>query len=203
MSHTAEPQSPPPAPAAPGSAPGQAGVDEEALRRIVRDEVQRALARDPGMRRGAIIASKGTLDWAYPPLILGNAAAAMGMDVAVFFTFYGLNIIHKDSARLLRVDPVGNPAMPMPVPVPDLVSSLPGMVPLASRLMRAKFRRKNVASVQDLIETARDAGVRFIACQMTVDVFGYSPGDFVEGVEFGGAAAFMGEARRAHLTLFV
>ncbi len=202
MPRTVDPPTPHPS-ADPTGRPSPPGPDEEAVRRIVREEVQRAFARDPGMRRGAIIASKGTLDWAYPPLILGNAAAAMGMEVAIFFTFYGLNIIHKDSARKLRVDPVGNPAMPMPVPVPDVVSSLPGMVPLASRMMRSRFRRSNVASVQELLASARDVGVRFIACQMTVDVFGYSTGDFVDGVEFGGAAAFMAEARKSHLTLFI
>lgn len=178
-------------------------LSEEAIRRIVREEIQQAFTRDPATRRGAIIASKGTLDWAYPPLILGNAAAAMGLDVAIFFTFYGLNIIHKDSARKLKIDPVGNPAMPMPLPIPDIISSMPGMVPLASRMMRSRFRRKNVAPVAELLDSARDIGVRLIACQMTVDVFGYSPEDFIDGVEFGGAAAFMAEARKSHLTMFI
>src|SRR6266487_3852902 len=101
-------------------------ITEEDIRRIVRDEVTKAFAKDPATRKAAIVASKGTLDWAYPPLILASSAAAIGMDASVFFTFYGLNIIHKDAAKKLKVDPVGNPAMPMPVPIPDIVSSLPG-----------------------------------------------------------------------------
>ncbi len=179
------------------------GLAEDDVRRIVREEMERAAKRDPGARRAAIIASKGTLDWAYPPLILATTAAASGMDTSVFFTFYGLNIIHKEFARKLKVDPVGNPAMPMPMPIPDIVSSLPGMVPLASRMMRARFARHNVATIGDLLDAAKDVGVRLIACQMTMEVFGYGEGDFVDGVQFGGAASFMSEARRSHVTLFI
>jgi peroxiredoxin family protein len=178
-------------------------VTEEDIRRIVREEVQKAFARDPASRKAAIVASKGTLDWAYPPLILASSAAAIGMDASVFFTFYGLNIIHKDAAAKLKVNPVGNPAMPMPVRIPDIVSSLPGMVPMASAMMRAKFAKNNVASIGELITTAREAGVRLIACQMTVDVFGYTAGDFIDGVEFAGATAYMAEARKAHVAMFI
>ncbi|MFN0281577.1 MAG: DsrE/DsrF/DrsH-like family protein [Kineosporiaceae bacterium] len=203
MSHDTDPLTTTPLPSPSGGEPPSQGLDEESVRRIVREEVRRAFARDPGMRRGAIVASKGTLDWAYPPLILGNAAAAMGMEVSVFFTFYGLNVIHKDFRRKLKIDPVGNPAMPMPFPIPDVVSAMPGMVPLATRMMRSRFARHNVATIGELLDSAREVGVRLIACQMTVDVFGYGQNDFVEGVEFGGAAAFMAEARKSHLTMFI
>ncbi|HZD02356.1 MAG TPA: DsrE/DsrF/DrsH-like family protein [Actinomycetes bacterium] len=178
-------------------------LTEDDVRRIVREEVERAFRRDPAAKRASIIASKGTLDWAYPPLILATAAAAGGMDTSIFFTFYGLNIIHKDLTRKLKVDPVGNPAMPMPVPVPDIVSSLPGMVPLASAMLRSRFARHNVATIGSLLDEARDIGVRLIACQMTMEVFGYSEQDFIDGVEFGGAAAFMSWARRSHVTMFI
>jgi peroxiredoxin family protein len=178
-------------------------LTEDDIRRIVRDEVTKAFAKDPATRKAAIVASKGTLDWAYPPLILASSAAAIGMDASVFFTFYGLNIIHKDAARKLKIDPVGNPAMPMPVRIPDIVSSLPGMVPMASAMMRAKFAKNNVATIGELIATAQEAGVRLIACQMTVDVFGYAASDFIDGVEFAGATAYMAQARRAHVTMFI
>ena len=181
----------------------RAAVTEEDVRRIVREEVARAFAKDPAARRAAIIASKGTLDWAYPPLILATAAAAAGMQTSVFFTFYGLNIIRRDFDKRLKVDPVGNPAMPMPVPMPDVVTGMPGMVSLASKMMRSRFARHNVAAIGTLLDSAVELGVRLIGCQMTVDVFGYSPGDFRDGVEFGGAAAFMSQARRAHVTLFI
>jgi peroxiredoxin family protein len=165
--------------------------------------VTKAFASNPASRRAAIIASKGTLDWAYPPLILANAAAAAGMQVSMFFTFYGLNIIHRDFEKKLKVDPVGNPAMPMPVPMPDVVTGMPGMVTMASKMMRSRFAKNNVATIRTLLDSARELEVRLIACQMTVDVFDYAPEEFIEGIEFGGAAAFMSEARRSEVNLFI
>src|SRR6266511_29042 len=137
-------------------------LTEDDVRRIVREEVERAFTRYPAARRASIIASKGTLDWAYPPL-----------------------------------------PMPIPIPIPDIVSSLPGMVPLASRMMRSRFAIHNVATIGELLDAARDIGVRLIACRMTMEVFGYREADFIDGVEFGGAAAFMSQARRSHVTMFI
>ena len=178
-------------------------VTHEDVQQIVRQEVERAWKRDPAARRACIIASKGTLDWAYPPLILASAAAAAGMDAAVFFTFYGLNIIHKDFRRRVKVSPVGNPAMPMPVPMADTFTSLPGMKGMATWMMKDKFRRKGVAALEELLEVCRESSVRLIACALTIEVFGFQESDFIDGVEFGGAGAFMSDARRSHVTLFV
>lgn len=173
------------------------------VRAIVREEIERAMKKDPAARRARLIASKGTLDFAYPPLILATAAAAAGMDTAVFFTFYGLNIIHKDFARKLKVSAVGNPGMPMPVPMPDIVTALPGMTTMATGMMKSMFAKKHVATIRELLDAARESEVRLIACQMTMDVFDYRQDEFIEGVEFGGAAAFLSEARKSHVTLFI
>jgi peroxiredoxin family protein len=178
-------------------------LTEEDVRSIVRQELDRALRRDPATRKACIIASKGTLDWAYPPLILASAAAAAGMEAAVFFTFYGLNIIHKDFRRRVKVSPVGNPAMPMPVPMADTFTSLPGMKNFATWMMKDKFQKKGVAALEELLDVCRDSSVRLIACALTIEVFGFKETDFIEGVEFGGAGAFMSEARRSHVTLFI
>ncbi len=186
-----------------GIATQAAALTEEDVRRIVREEVARAFRKDPAARKTCIIASKGTLDFAYPPLILATAAAAAGMETAVFFTFYGLNIIHRDFEKRLRVSPVGNPAMPMPVPMPDLLTAMPGMQTMATSMMKSMFRGKGVATIRELLDAARETGVRLIACQMTMEVFGFTERDFLPGVEFAGAAAFLSEARRAHVTLFV
>ena len=173
---------------------------EDEVRRIVREEVRRAFAKDdPGTKAINIIASKGTLDWAYPPLILSTTAAALGMEANIFFTFYGLDVIHKKHAKKLKVAPVGNPA----VPLPDLAAVLPGMSKMATTMMKRQFKQKNVVSISDLLEVATYQGVNLIACQMTMDAFGYSEDDFVDGVQFGGAAAFLSSARRSHVTLFV
>lgn len=184
-----------------GPAPGSIG--EKDVRRIVREEVEQAFKRDPAARRAAIIASKGTLDWAYPPLILATTSGALGMQTSVFFTFYGLSIVHKDHNKLLKIGPVGNPAMPMPAPMPQLLTAMPGMVSAATSMMKSKFRKKNVASIDDLLEAALESGVRLIACQMTMDMFGHAQEDFIDGVEFGGAASFMSEARKSHTTMFI
>jgi peroxiredoxin family protein len=178
-------------------------VGEDTVRRIVREEIERAFRKDPAKKRAAIIASKGTLDWAYPPLILANAAAAAGMETAVFFTFYGLNIIHRDFEKRIKVGPVGNPAMPMPVPMPQLLTAMPGMVPMATTMMKSKFKSKGVATIGQLLDAARESGVRLIACQMTMEVFGFDEHEFIDGVEFAGAGAFMSDARQAHVTLFI
>jgi peroxiredoxin family protein len=178
-------------------------IPSDAIRALVREEVAKALARERATRKAAFIASKGTLDWAYPPLILSTTAAASGMETAVFFTFYGLNIIHRDFERKLKIDPVGNPAMPMPVRVPDLLTAMPGMVPAATAMMKRRFAGHNVATIAELLDGAREFGVRLIACQMTMEVFGYEEADFIDGVEFGGAAAFLSTARQGHVTLFI
>ena len=181
----------------------EATLNEELVRRIVREEIERAMKKDPAARKACIIASKGTLDWAYPPFILSSAAAAAGMEASVFFTFYGLNLITRGYERKAKVSPTGNPAMPMPVPMADVFAGMPGMKAVATSMMKSMFKRKHVASVGELIDVARESGVRLIACQMTMEVFGYQPSDFIEGIEFGGAGAFLSEARRAHVTLFI
>jgi peroxiredoxin family protein len=173
------------------------------VRALVQEEVRKALERDRATRRATFIASKGTLDWAYPPLILATTAAAAGMETAVFFTFYGLNIIHRDFERKLKVDPVGNPAMPMPVRVPDVLTAMPGMVPMATAMMKKRFAGHNVATIGELLDAAREAEVRLIACQMTMEVFGYEESEFMDGVEFGGAATALSQARRGHVTMFI
>jgi peroxiredoxin family protein len=174
------------------------GLTEDDVRRIVRNELDGGY-KDPAGNKLAIIASKGTLDWAYPPLILSTTAAASGMEAAVFFTFYGLNIIHKKSERKLKIAPVGNAAMP----ISDLVAALPGMPAMSTAMMKSKFKRKNVTSIGELIGIAQEFGVRLIACQMTLDAFGYKESDLIDGVEIGGAGAFLSDARRSHITLFV
>lgn len=180
-----------------------ANLTEDRLRSIIREEIQEAFDKDRAPRRAAIIASKGTLDWAYPPFILATAAAAAGMETSVFFTFYGLSLLLKPERRKMKVSPVGNPAMPMPMPMPDLVTALPGMQTMATVMMKRMFQRKGVATVDELIEASLELGVNLIACQMTMDVFDYTRDDFFEGVQYGGAAAFLSDARKSHVTLFI
>jgi peroxiredoxin family protein len=154
-------------------------------------------------KKMTIIASKGSLDMAYPPLILATTAAAMDMDVTIFFTFYGLDIIKKNTADKLKVSPLGNPALPMPLPIPTLVSTLPGMEAMATAMMKSMFKKHGVATIGQLLELAQESGVKFIACQMTMDVMGVKRDDIIDGVEFGGAATWMDAAADSQINLFI
>jgi peroxiredoxin family protein len=180
-------------------------VDELSTARIeqlVRERVDEAMKKDPAKRKVAIIASKGTLDMAYPPLILATAAAALDMEVELFFTFYGLNIIKKGQADKLQVAPIANPAMP--VPMPNIIGMLPGMTPAATWMMKnLYFGKHHVATISELLEQCKELGVKLIACQMTMDVLGFKREELLDEVEVAGAATFLAFAREAHTTLFI
>ena len=150
----------------------------------------------------AIIASKGTLDMAYPPFILGSTAAALDYEVQIFFTFYGLQLLRK-SLKRIKISPLANPAMPMPVPMPVLISSLPGMQDMATTMMKQKIKKHGVASLEDLRNLCLEAEVKMIACQMTIDLFEFKKSEFIEGIDYGGAATFLEYAGGADVTLFI
>ena len=165
-------------------------------------------------KRMALIASQGTLDWAYPPFILASTAVAMEMEVAVFFTFYGLTLLKKKIQP--KVAPQANPAMPMKMPfgpknfqniewpMPNvLMGNVPGFETMATSMMKDTFKNKGVASIEELREICVESGVRMIGCQMTMDVFGFAKEDFIEGVEIGGAATFLEFAADSDIQLFV
>lgn len=153
-------------------------------------------------KKMAIIATKGALDMAYPPLILASTAAALGWEVQVFFTFYGLQLLRKDLSGI-AISPLANPAMPMPVPMPVIVSILPGMEAMATSMMKAKMKKKGVASLTELRTVCQEADVKFIACQMTVDLFDFSRDDFIDNIDYGGAATFLKFAGETDVCLFI
>ena len=163
----------------------------------------------------AIIATKGTLDWAYPPFILASTASALGWDVSVFFTFYGLNLVRKDVGDL-KISPLGNPGMPMKMPfgpdwfkginwnIPNLVQAgIPGFENMATGLMKQTITNNGVASIDELRSACLEGDVKFIACQMTVDLFGFSHDDFIPGMDFAGAATFLPVAQQSSVCLFI
>jgi peroxiredoxin family protein len=165
-------------------------------------------------KRLALIASKGTLDWAYPPFILASAAGAMGWDVGIFFTFYGLPLLKTDLH--MQVSPLGNPAMPMKMPfgpegfqniawpMPNLLmANVPGFEAMATSLMKQTFKNKGVASIEELRDMCVDMDVKMIGCQMTMDVFGFKKEDFIKECTVGGAAMFLEYAADADVQLFI
>ncbi|MGH2787816.1 MAG: DsrE/DsrF/DrsH-like family protein [Actinomycetota bacterium] len=162
----------------------------------------------PQPKRLALIVSKGTLDQAYPPLVMATTAASMGWDVRIFFTFYGLDIVHKQRMPKLSVSPVGNPAMPppmkkVPVRIPTLVGALPGMKSAATRMMKSWMSEANLASIPELLDIARELGIRMYACNTTLAVMDVSKEDLIEGVEFAGAPAFLDFAGDSDVQLFI
>lgn len=154
----------------------------------------------------SIIVTKGSLDWAYPPFILGTTAAAMGVNVTMFFTFYGLSLLLKKLD--LKVTPLGNPAMKMPmmgmhVGMPNLVGMLPGVSAGASVMMKNLIKKKGVASIEELRDAAVESDINLVACQMTMDLFEYKLEDMIPGITVGGAATYMENALKADVNLFI
>lgn len=154
---------------------------------------------EEGTKRLAIISTHGTLDAGYPPLILATAAVAMDMEAAIFFTFYGLQILKKGNADRLQVPPIANPAMP--VQVPNIVGMLPGMTSVATGMMNSWMQKAKVAKLSELIDIAIESGVRMIACQMTMDVMGIKREELIENIEIGGAATFLEFASQNAISL--
>jgi peroxiredoxin family protein len=204
-----------------GAAEELAKLDASLIKRIdelVAQKVEERLAqlKPKGPPSMTIIATKGTLDWAYPPFILASTGAALGWDVSVFFTFYGLNLVRRDLSSL-KVSPLGNPGMPMKMPfgpqwfrginwnIPNAVQAVvPGFESLATGLMKQTIKNTGVASVADLRAVCIESGVKLIACQMTVDLFGFSQSDFIpEVAEFCGATHFLPMAQKADVSLFI
>ena len=187
---------------------------DELLQQKLEDKLaQMARKKTPSM---TIIATKGTLDWAYPPFILASTGAALGWDVAVFFTFYGLNLLKKDLSDL-KVSPLGTPGMPMKMPfgpewfkhinwnIPNAVQSIiPGFESLATSLMKQTIKNKGVAEIADLRSICVESGVKLIGCQMTVDLFGFTATDFIPEIsEYCGATTFLPMAQQADVSLFI
>ena len=153
-------------------------------------------------KRMAIIASKGALDMAYPPLILASTAAALDYEVQIFFTFYGLTLLRKDLSDV-KISPLANPAMPMPLPMPVLVAALPGMESMATMMMKQKLKKHGVASLEELRTACLEADVKLIACQMTLDLFEFDKSEFIDGIDYGGAETFLEFAGKSDITLFI
>jgi peroxiredoxin family protein len=168
---------------------------------------ERAVGNGPANAKSmSIIVTKGSLDWAYPPFILATTAAAMNVNVTMFFTFYGLPLLLKKLN--LQVSPLGNPGMKMPmmgmhIGLPNIVGAIPGVDAACSVMMKNLIKKKGVASIEELREAALESDVKMIACQMTMDLFEYKMDDMIEGPTLGGAATYMETALKSDINLFI
>jgi len=159
-------------------------------------------------KRLALVASKGTLDMAYPPLIMATTAAAMGWEAGIFFTFYGLNILDKRRLDSLKVAPLGNPASPpplaaVPVGVPNLLGALPGMTGLATAMMKGWMRQAKMPTIRELLDLCLESDVQLFACATTMGVMGVHQDQLIPGAKCAGATTFLNYAADADVSLFV
>ncbi|OIR02328.1 hypothetical protein GALL_157000 [mine drainage metagenome] len=197
---------------APGIPTDLASLDAWLDKKLDEKLAQRKAAKTPSL---AIIATKGTMDMAYPPFILASTAAALGWDSSVFFTFYGLELLKKDLQ--IKVSPLGNPAMPMKMPfgpewlqhinmkIPNFVAgNMPGFENFATAMMEQTTKTKGVPSILELRDICVESGVKLVACQMTVDLFNYRKEEFIpEITEWIGATTYLASAKDADICLFI
>jgi peroxiredoxin family protein len=163
-------------------------------------EADLAAATDDGPKRMTIVATKGTLDMAYPPLILASTAAAFGWEVTVFHTFWGLEILHEERSRELQLSSVGNPNTPLP----NALAALPGMDRLTTAMMRRSIDDVGTPTIEELVDTCLEMGADLQACQMTADLMDYDEEAFYDGVTTGvGAATALSEMADADIQLLV
>ena len=146
---------------------------------------------DKNIRKLSIIASKGSLDMAYPPMILANAGRMAGVEVNLFFTFWGLDIITKNKMNKLHVSVVGNPSMHPSFHIPSLVGVIPGMSAMASWMMRKEIAKLDFPPVGEFVELLTDAGANLYGCKMSMDMMGLTKADLVDGADVLGAMEFI------------
>ena len=147
-----------------------------------------------------MICSKGTLDMAYPPMMLATTAAAMGMEVHLYFTFWGINMITKKTIDSLKISPVGNPALPMP----NILGMIPGMSSMVTSMMQKKMQKMKMPTIREMIATAKESGVKFHACSPTLDMMGLKKEDLIPEVDdIIGAATYLELASEDAITLFI
>jgi peroxiredoxin family protein len=144
-----------------------------------------------GNRKLALIASKGSLDMAYPPLILANAARMSGIDVEMFFTFWGLDIITKKKMSGLTVATVGNPNMHPWFGIPTLLGAIPGISAAASWMMRGEIKKLGFPPVPEFMKLLVDAGANIYGCTMSMDMMKLTQDDLIDGATVLGAMEFM------------
>lgn len=163
----------------------------------------------------SIMVTKGALDWAYPPFIIASTASALGWDVTMFFTFYGLTLLRKDLD--LKLSGLGNPAMPMKMPygppwlrdvewrIPNLLmAGVPGFERMSTGMMRKTLKEHGIAPIAELRDLCIEAEARLIGCQMTRDLFGWGDEEFIPQVtEWAGAATYLEVTHECRVNLYM
>jgi peroxiredoxin family protein len=151
-----------------------------------------------------IIVFSGDLDRALAAFIIANGAAAMGDEVTMFFTFWGLNILRKPEKVPVRKGFLEALfGLMMPRGAGKLGLSRMNFGGLGTAMMKHVMKKKCIASLPELIATAREQGVKLVACTMSMDVMGIREEELIDGLEFAGVATYLGEADEANVNLFI
>jgi peroxiredoxin family protein len=152
----------------------------------------------PAAKRLVIVLTKATLDEAYPAFILATTGAATGMEVDIYFTFWGIKLLDKRSHKKTKLSPLGNPAMGMP----NILAVLPGATALVTAMMKRRIK-KYWPTIPEMMKEATELGVRMHACSPTMGLMGLTEKDLVEGVDICGASSFLSWAADNAVTIFI
>lgn len=172
--------------------------------KIRKQEKQKEVKSESNNHDKSIIVFSGDLDKAIAAFIIANGAAAMGRKVTLFFTFWGLNILRKPEKVSVAKDFISKMfGIMMPRGSKKLKLSKMNMFGIGPKLIRSIMNKKNITSLEDLIQQALKNGVRIVACNMSSDIMGISKEELIDGVEIGGVASFLGAAEQSDTTLFI
>ncbi|MGE5633023.1 MAG: DsrE/DsrF/DrsH-like family protein [Caulobacteraceae bacterium] len=156
------------------------------------------------MSSKTLIMFSGDLDKAMAGLIIANGAAAMGDDVTMFYTFWGLNVLRKAQKIAVRKSFMEKMfGWMMPRGAEKLGLSKMNFGGMGASMMKGIMKKKKVNSLPELIKSAQDLGVKFIACTMSMDVMGIRKEELIDGIEFAGVATYLGEADQSNVNLFI
>ena len=182
---------------------GLSDLIEAKVNEVVEQRLKAMKDKTARPKRLAIaVVSKGTIDAAYPALILATTAVSLDMEVGIYFSFFGLNILKKRSQDNLKLVPLGNPALP--VPIPNIVAILPGMTSLATMMMKRDIKKKKIATVPELLQVAVESGVKLWPCSTAMDMFNVKRDELIDGLpDPVGAATFLEFASEADISLYI
>ena len=153
--------------------------------------------------RVAIVVFSGDLDRVLAAFVIATGAAAMGQEVSMFFTFWGLNVLRKGTEFSGKTLSQKAMALMSPGSTLDLPVSKMNYFGMGAKMLRGMMKHRNVSSLEDMSALARDLGVRMIACEMSRDVMGITESELVDGLECGGVASFLADSLKSRTSLFI
>lgn len=178
-------------------------TEKKVITAVIQKDGKPAVIEKSSGNGQTIVVFSNDLDKALAALIIANGAKAAGKDVTLFFTFWGLNILRKPQSRVKKgiIDKMFG--LMMPKGTEKLTLSKMNMLGAGSLMMKWVMKQKNVSTLNELLTQAREAGIKFIACNMSMDVMGIKPEELIDGVEIGGVAKYIEESSYSNSNLFI